>query len=265
MIVAACLSGVALLGTWGSVQQAPPYAGGLVREQAMRESSGPDVSREVQTTSAHTQTASALGAVVGTMLAAWLADRTNRRVTYFVLCLGSLVVVPAFYLTQTSVTTMFFALAFLMGGITASFYGWLPLYLPENFRTAVRATGQGFAFNFGRILAAIGVLQLGNLTALFRGGLPVACASLSAVYVNGMPQALLADRHSDGRGGSLPRPCPAIRISTADDARPLAVHLPKAKRMARFFQSGKQTRPKTALKGKRYRCARCRKRSPRPV
>jgi hypothetical protein len=32
-----------------------------------------------------------------------------------------------------------------------------------------------------------------------------------------------------------------------------------------FPRSGKQTRPKTALKGKRYRCAVCRKRSPRPV
>jgi len=36
--------------------------------------------------------------------------------------------------------------------------------------------------------------------------------------------------------------------------------------MARnFFRTGKKTRPKTAVKGKRYRCAKCRKRSPKPV
>ncbi len=36
--------------------------------------------------------------------------------------------------------------------------------------------------------------------------------------------------------------------------------------MARGFpKSGKKTRPKTAVKGKRYDCAKCRKRSPRPV
>lgn len=29
--------------------------------------------------------------------------------------------------------------------------------------------------------------------------------------------------------------------------------------------SGKRVRPKTAVRGKRYHCARCRKRSPRPV
>src|SRR5262249_19145558 len=118
--------------------------------------------------------------------AALLADRLNRRLTYFALCVGSLAIVPGFFLTQTSVNGTFFIIVFLMGAITASFYGWLPLYLPEIFRTAVRATAQGFAFNFGRILAAIGVLQLGSLTQLFAGGLPTACASLSVVYLLGI-------------------------------------------------------------------------------
>jgi hypothetical protein len=31
------------------------------------------------------------------------------------------------------------------------------------------------------------------------------------------------------------------------------------------LRTGKQNRPKTAVKGKRYHCAMCRKRSPRPV
>jgi ribosomal protein L37AE/L43A len=36
--------------------------------------------------------------------------------------------------------------------------------------------------------------------------------------------------------------------------------------MARSIpRTGKKSRPKTAVKGKRYRCAKCRKRSPRPV
>ncbi len=32
-----------------------------------------------------------------------------------------------------------------------------------------------------------------------------------------------------------------------------------------IHKTGKQVRPKTAIKGKRYHCARCRRRSPRPV
>ena len=43
----------------------------------------------------------------------------------------------------------FLVAAFVAGGLTASFYGWLPLYLPELFPTKIRATGQGFSFNFG--------------------------------------------------------------------------------------------------------------------
>jgi hypothetical protein len=32
-----------------------------------------------------------------------------------------------------------------------------------------------------------------------------------------------------------------------------------------FPRSGKRVRPKTAVKGKRFLCAKCRKRSPKPV
>ncbi len=32
-----------------------------------------------------------------------------------------------------------------------------------------------------------------------------------------------------------------------------------------FPRTGKRVRPRTAVRGKRYRCARCRKRSPKPV
>jgi ribosomal protein L37AE/L43A len=32
-----------------------------------------------------------------------------------------------------------------------------------------------------------------------------------------------------------------------------------------FPRTGKKVRPKTAVKGKRYLCAKCRKRSPKPV
>src|SRR6185369_10564762 len=92
---------------------------------------------------------------------------------------------------------MFLATMFLAGGCSASFYGWLPLYLPELFGTNVRATGQGFSFNFGRILAAIGVLQVGNLLKLFSEdvqlgalviphGHALACSTISFVYLIGM-------------------------------------------------------------------------------
>jgi hypothetical protein len=70
--------------------------------------------------------------------------------------------------------------------VTASFYGWLPLYLPELFPTRVRATGQGFAFNAGRILSAGGVLASGGLLAAFDEDYAAAGAITCLVYILGM-------------------------------------------------------------------------------
>lgn len=91
---------------------------------------------------------------------------------------------------------MFLVCITLVGGLTASFYGWLPLYLPELFPTRLRATGQGFSFNFGRIIAAVAALQTGPLMGLFgQNKVPshaYACSTVSMVYLVGMAIIWLA-------------------------------------------------------------------------
>ncbi len=198
MLVAACLSGVALLGTWGSTQQAPTYAAKVAEDEwralPAADRPPPPPAKE------WTQIAAASGAIVGTILAALMGDWLGRRLTYCLMCLGSLAIIPAFYLTANHFDFRLLVLAWLMGAITASFYGWLPLYLPELFRTSVRATGAGFGFNFGRVLAAVGVLQLGNLEVLL-GGLPRVCSLLSVIYLLGL---LLIWLVPETRGKPLP-------------------------------------------------------------
>src|SRR5581483_7033253 len=127
------------------------------------------------------------------LLGGWL----GRRITYCLLCVASLLIIPAFFLPGANLIVPAFVegdraalagywgLAFVAAAITASFSGWIPLYLPELFRTAYRATGQGFGYNFGRILAAIGVLQLGTLKGLF-GGLPQVYTALGMIYLLGL-------------------------------------------------------------------------------
>lgn len=183
MLLAAGLSGIALLGTWGAAQWVPTWAdkitgGGLhVKEYALM--------------------ASAAGAIVGTILAALAGDFFGRRPTYVLLCVLSLASAVWMYQFHAEYNAGFLVATFLIGGCTASFYGWLPLYLPELFRTAVRATGQGFGFNFGRILAAVGALQTGNLVRAFEsdvtiggvtlaGGYPLAGTTMSLIYLVGM-------------------------------------------------------------------------------
>lgn len=175
MLLGACLSGVALLGTWGSLQWAPTWADELTRNTAAN-----------VTARAHTQIASGIGAIIGTILAAIVGDLLGRRITYTLLCLGALTSALAFF-RLTEYGPLFLGAVFVAGGMTASFYGWLPLYLPELFGTRVRATGQGFAFNFGRILAAIGALQTGFLMKeVFGGNYPKACSTMSLIYLVGL-------------------------------------------------------------------------------
>ncbi len=184
MVLGALLGGVALLGTWGSIQWAPSWADQLAEQQT---------GAKVPEAKAYTQIASSLGAVAGTILGALVGGWLGRRLTYFGLCLASLgSALLLFQANDTYGTPLFWGSVFLAGFFTAAFYGWLPLYLPELFPTRVRATGQGFSFNFGRILAAVGALQTGNLVAVFGGSYPKACAVTSLIYLVGMVLIWLA-------------------------------------------------------------------------
>ncbi|WP_425617133.1 MFS transporter [Anatilimnocola sp. NA78] len=207
MLLGATLSGVALLGTWGSTQQSPSWADKLTEadfnrtKQALIAEGKADEAAALQRPKLRAREYTliwlSVGAIVGTLAAAFMGDWLGRRLAFFLLCLLSLLSVWGLFLLNTTYGTPLLVWAFIAGTCTASFYGWLPLYLPELFSTNVRATGQGFSFNFGRILAAIGVLQVGNLLKLFDtdvmlGGFVIphghalACSTISLVYVVGM-------------------------------------------------------------------------------
>ncbi len=196
MFLGASLGGVALLGTWASIQWASVWADKLVGGR-------------IPEAKADTQFWSAAGAIIGTILGALLGGWAGRRIAYTVLCVGSLASSLFFFRPwmDAEYGPLFLAGAFLAGGFTASFYGWLPLYLPELFPTRVRATGQGFSFNFGRILAAVGALQTGNLIRVLggddarSGGYPVACSIMSLIYLVGIAIIWLAP---ETRGKPLP-------------------------------------------------------------
>ena len=172
-LIATLLSSVALIGTWGSVQWLPLWA------DKMAGAANPMAK-------AYTQAASAIGAVVGCLLGAWIGGFITRRMAYFLLCLGSLIFCGWLFRGVDHYGALFLALTFIVGGVTAAFYGWLPLYLPELFPTRVRATGQGLSFNAGRILAAVGAVQMGSLMQVFDGSYARAGAIITLVYGLGL-------------------------------------------------------------------------------
>jgi MFS family permease len=188
MLLAAGLSGVPLLATWAGVMWMYQWVGKLP---------GGDVAEARPML----QISSSLGAAAGCVVAAVLGGRFGRRVVYLGLCVVSLVTIVGFYQLNTAYNPAFVISAGWLGFVTAGFYGWLPLYLPELFRTSVRATGQGFGFNFGRIIAAAGNLQMANLLALFGNDYARACAVVAGVYVFGI---LLLTVAPETKGKPLP-------------------------------------------------------------
>lgn len=190
MLFGAGLAGVALLGTWGSVQWAPNWAGDLAKAAELNVNAR-----------AWTQFWSAIGAVLGTIIAAMSADRFGRRMTYAVICVGSMLACMSMYQFNTTFDAKFQFFTLVMGGTTAAMYGFFPLYFPELFPTSVRATGQGFCFNFGRVIAAVGGLQTATLIAWFDGSFPKAGTAMSVIYLVG---AVLIWFGPETKGKALP-------------------------------------------------------------
>jgi len=172
-LLAIGFASIPLVVTWGIVQWIPIWA------DQMTGGTDPKIK-------AMMQMLSALGAVAGSLIAPLIGRIYGRRPVYFGLCVLSLIVCSVLFRAFSSVTATFSAMVALTGFSTAAFYGWLPLYLPELFPTRVRATAQGLAFNFGRILAALGAWQMGSLMAFFGKSYAKAGATIALIYIIGM-------------------------------------------------------------------------------
>lgn len=164
---------IALIGTWGSVQWLPAWADQMTHGQ-------------IANAKGLTQLLIAAGAVIGCFLGATIGARLGRRPAYFFLCLCSVVTCGILFRRVQTYGTPFLVLTCLAGISTAAMYGWLPLYLPELFPTAVRATGQGVCYNAGRLLAAVGAIEMGQLLRFYQGSYARAGATITLVYLAGL-------------------------------------------------------------------------------
>lgn len=132
------------------------------------------------------------GGAIGSLIGGWLANLFGRRSTYFMISLLTLGASEFIYFQLDPTKSLYSPMVFVVGFISTIFFGWLPLYLPELFPTAARATGTGVSFNFGRILTAIGVLGTGWLTTQFNNDYAAAGRVTSLVYALGMVVILFA-------------------------------------------------------------------------
>jgi MFS transporter, SHS family, sialic acid transporter len=201
-VLGACLAGLPLLGTWGSVQWIPAWSSQLAEKQVKAANEAAPAPPEAKPGDAQApapppadslpnpkkagpwaQIIIAIGAIIGTLVVAVLAEKFNRRGTYFGLSIASLVICQYMYRAPMEYGTYFLFIGAVANGLTAGFYGWLPLYLPELFPTRIRATGTGFSFNIGRVIASAGTISGGGLLTLFGGDYAKMGGVLTFVYV----------------------------------------------------------------------------------
>ncbi|MEO8164813.1 MAG: MFS transporter, partial [Betaproteobacteria bacterium] len=104
-----------------------------------------------------------VGSFAGYLVAADLADRIGRKMTFFIFAVGSAIIAVVYTLLPIQNNWMLvlgFPLGFFVSG---NFSGCGP-FLTELYPSRVRGSGQGFTYNFGRGLSAFTAPLVGHLS-----------------------------------------------------------------------------------------------------
>jgi MFS family permease len=130
-----------------------------------------------------------IGGLLGTLLAVPIAKGAGRRAmfaTFFVMSALSIMLTFGLPLSPEVRLYGYFFIGLSVFGVFGSF----TYYLPELFPTRLRATGSGFCYNSGRLVAAIGPVLVGNIAAMGKDALGAAIHTL--FWVGAVPIAGLA-------------------------------------------------------------------------
>ena len=171
---AATLSGVfaaviAVLSWWACNAFIPLLGRTLAAEHAVRAGLAPAAAALLAATwQARASNAFNLGGLLGAFAAVPLARGLGRRPMFMAYFLFSaLALLLTFGLQLTAQTRL--AMLFMVGAGAYGIFGAFTFYLPELFPARLRATGAGFCYNIGRILAAAGPFVVGLVSAMAGG------------------------------------------------------------------------------------------------
>jgi MFS family permease len=182
-LAGSALAFVAVFGLWGATNWTPS----LVRELLEpRRLSGEAVTQMVSYAVMSLNAGAILGYLAFPLLAEWL----GRKAAFFLMLLGSAIILPTTFLAPETYARLLLILP-ILGFMTNGIFSGFPVYLPELYPTRIRATGSGFCFNAGRVLASAGPFVTGYLV-VHLGTFARAASSIALIYVLGMGVLLFA-------------------------------------------------------------------------
>ena len=168
-LVGIMLGSIPLVGAWAASKWMIPWAD--------------EIGRAVRSDyKALTQGWWAAGAILGSLIGAQIAALLGRKLSYFLISVGSFGLTWSMFQLTAPLQSTFLPIVFAQGLVATLFFGWLPLYLPELFPTAVRATGSGISYNVGSFATAVGVLAAGAVFTSLGGSYARVGAAASFIY-----------------------------------------------------------------------------------
>jgi MFS family permease len=176
----------------GSASAPPGSLTGVVAEKAVAKPKKADPRKK-----ALTQIQRSSGAIVGSLLGGVIASLVGRRLSYFLISLATFAVSTCLFTQLNPHHALFPYVTFLLGLFGVTYFGWLPLFLPELFPTHVRSTGTGISFNTGRVIAACVVLLTAFRMELFEGDYAQVGMWSGLIYVVGMIIIWFAPRKTE--------------------------------------------------------------------
>lgn len=180
-IVGSLLSTVALLGTWGSFLWLATYVDQIAE--------GTEYQGTARSIVAQWQS---YGQIFGGFMGGILAGLMGNKLSWSFLCITAWASVFALFGLNDTFGYQVLWMGAFAGLFVTAFFGWLPKYLPELYPTRIRASGQGFSFNIGRVLAGFGVLGTGALVDFFGGKYQYGAMAMSCIYLLGLVVIIFA-------------------------------------------------------------------------
>jgi MFS family permease len=187
------LKGLAVIATFGyqgAIQWVPSWVSALLLAQGPR--------AVIAQVSLVTSVLNG-GGIVGCLCFPLIADRWGRKTALTIYFWGASIAVPlTFFLVQDY--SLAVLISPLVGFFGAGVFTGFAVYLPELFPTAIRATAQGFCYNFARFFSAAAPFVTGAMVSA-HGSFARAITVIGLIYLLGLIVLIFA---RETKGQPLP-------------------------------------------------------------